>query len=125
MRVLRMFNGSCAATLAVASIFLTACGAQASGNVSPGSGGPDAIPVVAVDDAFEPRRLELPAGEDVEIELSNEGGTTHDLTVEALDLSTGPIEPGKVATAAFTVRAGETTFICSIHGGMDGVFVGS
>jgi plastocyanin len=74
---------------------------------------------------LEPHRLELPAGEEVEIEITNEGGTTHDLTIEALGLSTGPIEPAKVVTAAFAVPEGETTFMCSIHGGMDGVVVGS
>jgi plastocyanin len=108
-----------------AVVFLVACGAEASGDVRPGPGGPDAVAVVARDNAFEPARLELPAGEEAEIEVTNEGGTTHDFTVESLDLSTGPIEAGAVATATITVADGETAFVCSIHGGMEGVIVGT
>ncbi len=110
---------------AFAALVLAACGAEASGDVHPGPGGPDAVAVVARDNTFEPPQLELPAGEEVEVEITNEGGTTHDFTVESLDLSTGPIEEGAVTTATLTVREGETTFACSIHGGMDGVIVGT
>jgi plastocyanin len=93
--------------------------------VSSGPGGPDAVSVVAIDNAFEPDHLELPAGDEVEVEVTNQGGTSHDFTVEALDLSTGSIEPGEVARATFRIRNGETTFKCTIHGGMDGIIVGS
>lgn len=110
---------------ALAALALAACGAEASGDVHPGPGGPDAVAMVARDNTFEPARLELPAGEEVELEITNEGGTTHDFTVESVDLSTGPIEEGAVATATLTVPEGETTFACSIHGGMDGVIVGT
>jgi nitrite reductase (NO-forming) len=113
------------AAVVVAFVVLTGCGAEASGNVSAGPGGPDALPVVAVDNRFEPERLELPAGDEVEVEITNDGGTTHDFTIEELDLSTGPIEPGDVATATFNVPDGESTFVCSIHGGMEGSITGS
>jgi plastocyanin len=112
-------------TAALAALVLAACGAEASGDVHPGPGGPDAVAVVARDNTFEPARLQLPAGEEVEVEITNEGGTTHDFTVESLELSTGPIEEGALATATLTVPEGETTFACSIHGGMDGVIVGT
>jgi plastocyanin len=110
---------------AFAAIALAACGAKAAGDVHAGPGGPDAVAVVAQDNSFEPARLELPADEEVEIEITNEGGTTHDFTVESLELSTGPIDEGAVATATLTVPQGETAFVCSIHGGMDGVIVGT
>jgi plastocyanin len=113
------------AIAAFAALVLAACGAKASGDVHPGSGGPGAVALVARDNTFEPARLELPAGEEVEVEITNEGGTTHDFTVDSLDLSTGPIEEGAAATATLTVPEGETTFACSIHGGMDGVIVGT
>lgn len=41
-------------------------------------------------------------------------------TVEALKLSTGVIEPGKVATATFTVPDGQVKFVCTLHRGMNG-----
>jgi plastocyanin len=115
-------RGGVTALIAVA---LAACGAQASGDVHTGPGGPDAVAVVTRDNSFEPARLELSAGEEVEIEVTNEGRTTHDFTVGSLDLSTGPIEEGAVATATLSVPEGETTFVCSIHGGMSGVIVGT
>jgi plastocyanin len=104
---------------------LTACGAQRSGDVASGPGGPDAIAVSAVDTAFEPARIELKAGDEVEIEVTNQGGTTHDFTIESLDLSTGPLGPGDVTTARLTVPEGATAFRCTIHGGMDGTIVGA
>jgi plastocyanin len=124
----RRLQGSAARGAVIAAFVafaLAACGAQVAGDVHPGPGGPDAVAMVARDNTFEPARLELPAGEKVEIEITNEGGTTHDFTVESLELSTGPIEEGAVATATLTVPEGETTFVCSIHGGMDGVIVGT
>lgn len=123
----RRLRGSAArGVIAVfAALALAACGAEASGDVHQGPGGPEAVAVVAQDNTFEPTRLELSAGEEVQIEVSNEGGTTHDFTVESLELSTGPIDEGAVATATLTVPQGETTFACSIHGGMDGVIVGT
>ena len=108
----------------VALSLFAACGAERSGDVSSGPGGPDAIAVTAVDTAFEPARLEVTAGEEIEVAVTNEGGTTHDFTVEAPSLSTGPLEPGDVVTARFTVPEGETTFRCTIHGGMEGMIVG-
>ena len=98
---------------------------QGIGRLHPGPGGPDAVAVGARDNTFEPAQLELPAGEEVEVEITNEGGTTHDFRVESFDLSTGPIEEGAVTTATLTVPGGETAFSGSIHGGMDGVIVGT
>ena len=122
----RTVHGSIAWVGAMAAfVFLVACGAEASGDVRPGPGGPDAVHVVATDNAFEPARLEVPAAEELEIEVINEGGTTHDFTVDSLELSTGPVEPGAVATATFTIPQGKTAFTCTIHGGMDGVIVGT
>lgn len=114
--------GVIAAFVALAS---AACGAQAEGDVHQGPGGPDAVALVARDNTFEPARLQVAAGEEVEIEITNEGSTTHDFTVESLELSTGPIEEGAVATATLTAPEGETTFVCSIHGGMNGVIEGT
>ena len=112
-------------TLVAVVALLAACGAERSGDVSSGPGGPDAIAVTAVDNAFEPARLEVTAGEEIEVAVTNEGRTTHDFTVEAPELSTGPLEPGDVATASLTVPEGETTFRCTIHGGMEGTIVGT
>jgi|FLYN01.1.fsa_nt_gi plastocyanin len=115
-----------AAAAALAAVALAACsGSNPRGDVTPGPGGPDAVPLVAVELAFQPERLELPAGERVRIEVRNRGAAAHDFTVEPLGLSTGPIEPGGVATATLEVPPGETPFVCSLHPGMEGVIVGT
>jgi plastocyanin len=105
-------------------LLLLGCqGRGPSGNVSGGPGGPQAISVSAEDFAFEPERLALPQGEELEIEVRNHGSTAHDFTIGRLDLSTGPIQGGEVATATFVVPTGRTTFMCSLHPGMDGLIV--
>jgi plastocyanin len=110
--------------MVVTVTLLSACGAERSGDVASGPGGPDATKVIAVDNAFEPDRVELPAGDEAQIEITNEGATRHDFTIEALELSTGVLEPGDVATATVIVPQGETMYRCTIHGGMEGTIVG-
>jgi plastocyanin len=102
-------------------VFLVACKSpDPSGDVAAGPGGPDALEVTAVDGAFEPDRLELTAGDRVELEVTNEGSGTHNFTIEELGLSTGAIEAGGVATARFVVPDGQTTFACTLHPGWRG-----
>jgi plastocyanin len=106
--------------LAVAS---AACGKAASGDVHDGPGGPDAEHVVMHDDEFAPGELDLPAGSEVTVEVRNEGSNAHNFTIDALDLSTGAVEPGDVKTATFTVPDGSTEFHCTFHPGMSGTIV--
>jgi plastocyanin len=100
------------------------CGAERTGDVSDGPGGAGAVHVVMGDAFFQPERLELEAGAEVTVEVRNEGGTGHDFTVDALELSTGTVDPGQVVTATFVVPEGPTGFRCTLHGGMDGEIVG-
>lgn len=120
-------SAALAALVVVAALAAAGCsgGAEASGDVADGPGSADAVGLVAVDSEFEPITLELPAGERVEVEVTNEGAATHDFTIDELQLSTGPIGGGAVATASFVVPDGETAFVCSLHAGMDGTIVGT
>ncbi|MGH2636381.1 MAG: cupredoxin domain-containing protein [Actinomycetota bacterium] len=111
--------------LALATVVAACQGAERSGNIGTGPGGPDAMPVMMVDSAFEPDALELQAGAEVTIEVTNDGDASHDFTIDSLDLSTGVIEPGGVMTATLTVPDGPTEFRCTIHGGMRGEIVGA
>jgi plastocyanin len=101
---------------------LAACGrtVEASGDVARGPATGDAINVIADDNVFKPDVLELDEGSKVTVEMTNEGNEPHNFTVEELDLSTGTIEPGKTATATFTVPGESTPFVCTLHAGMDG-----
>ncbi len=44
----------------------------------------------------------------------------HDLAIESLDLNTGPIDEGDVATATFTAPEGGAEFVCTYHSDMTG-----
>jgi len=104
-------------------VALTGCARERSGDVHQGSAGPDAVEVVQHDDAFEPEALHLEAGTEVDVEVRNEGSDGHNFTIDALDLSTGTVEPGHVVTATFVVPNGTTEYHCTFHPGMRGEIV--
>lgn len=109
------------------ALLLAACegSSDPAGNVGSGPAEEPDATVVAVNTAYEPDSLELPAGEEVTLEIVNDDDTTHDFAIEDLDLNTGTIEPDEVATATFTVLEGTTEFICTFHGGMTGTIEGT
>lgn len=111
-----------AAVGAAAALLLAACGrpTPASGDVRAGAADGDAIEVVALDNEFDPATLELVAGSEVTIEVTNDGEQPHNLVIDDLELSTGTLEPGEVATATFTVPDSAVTYYCSLHHGMTG-----
>jgi plastocyanin len=124
MRLKRMARG--AAGLLLVGTLMTACSpdSEPSGDVGSGPAEGDAVSLVADDTFFEPEALELTAGETVTVEVTNEGSTVHDFAIEHLDLNTGTINSGDVATATFTVPEGTTTFKCTFHPGMEGTIEG-
>jgi plastocyanin len=106
------------------AVVATACGgAERSGDVHAGTAGPDAVRVTLHDDEFTPATLKLPAGEEVTVEITNEGSNAHNFTVDRLDLSTGTKTSGDVMTATFTAPDGTTGFHCTFHPGMTGTIV--
>jgi plastocyanin len=96
------------------------CARERSGDVHDGAGGGAAQRVVMHDDAFEPQELRLRAGSEVEVEVRNEGTQGHNFTIDALNRSTGTVEPGSVVTATFVVPHGTTDYHCTFHPGMTG-----
>jgi nitrite reductase (NO-forming) len=95
------------------------------GNVAAGPATGDAANIEGVDgDRFTPATLELPAGEQVTIEITNTDDRAHDFAIKAANLNTGTIQAGAVATATFTVPEGTTEFVCTFHGGMTGTIQG-
>lgn len=91
-----------------------------SGDVTLGPADGDAITIAAVDNAFEPASVEAAAGEQVTIEVTNEGGSAHNFVVDDLDISTGTLGSGEVATVTLTVPDGGVEYVCTLHGGMRG-----
>jgi plastocyanin len=113
--------------VAALGMALTACGNSSDpvGNVAARPATGDATKIEAADgDRFTPATLELPAGKEVTIEVTNADDRAHDFAIEAADLNTGTIEAGAVATATFTVPEGTTEFVCTFHNGMTGTIKG-
>ena len=110
------------ALIGLITIALVSCGLgeSAAGDVQSGppAAGVDAIQLAMDDEVFNPDVLQVPADTPVTLEITNEGSENHNFTIESLNVSTGPMEPGDVKTATFTPEAGTTEFVCTWHPGM-------
>lgn len=110
------------AAAALAALALAACGGPtpASGDVKAGPADTEAVEIVMIDNEFQPSTLELEPGTQVTVEVNNQGDRPHNLVIDDIDLSTGTLESGDIATATFTVPDTAVTFHCSFHPGMAG-----
>jgi nitrite reductase (NO-forming) len=110
------------AATGVAAVVFGACasGSEPTGDVAQGPAPGEAVEVVIADMAFEPDVLRLEPGHEVTVEVTNEDSMPHDFVVESLDVATGTIESGGVATATFTAPPGDIKFVCTIHPNMKG-----
>ena len=109
------------AAFLLAAGLLAACGGQElTGNVKSGPAPGDAVEIEAGDNFFEPEQVEVTAGEEVTVQITNTGNAAHDWTVDELELSTGVIPAGEVFHATFTAPDGDLEFVCTLHRGMDG-----
>jgi plastocyanin len=109
----------------MAAFLLPGCAAERkpSGNVSSGPATSSAVKIEMGDNLFKPTALSLKTGDLVTVEVTNKGNRPHDFTIDSLNLGTGLIEPGKVATATFRVPKQGTEFVCTLHRGMSGKIV--
>jgi plastocyanin len=86
--------------------------------------GESKVEVELDDDYFEPTVLEGKPGERVTLELKNEGGSEHNLTIEELQIDQD-VEPDDEAEVEVTFPdSGTLTFYCKYHRGqgMAGAF---
>ena len=106
----------------IALLGLTACNSsEPAGDVAQGAAAAaDSIKVVAAASSFEPETLNLEAGEEVTVEVTNDDDMAHDFAIESLELNTGTIEAGDVANATFTVPDEGIEFVCTFHPDMTG-----
>lgn len=105
-----------------AGLLLGACGrsVEASGNISRGPAGGNAVEVEARDNEFSPGVIKAKAGEQVTVQVNNQGQTDHNFVIPTMNVSTGTLKPGEVATATFVMPDSSTEFVCTFHGGMNG-----
>lgn len=104
----------------LAGLLLAGCGG--------GSGTPSAqsVTVKAQDTfAFDPNTLTAQVGQTVEINVENAGVLEHNLVIDELNVSAGPIQGGQSASVSFTpTAAGTLIYYCNVPGhreaGMEG-----
>lgn len=114
-----------AAVLVMAGGLLGACAQEvaASGDVTQGAATGDAVKLVALDNEFRSDEIKGRAGEEVTVEVTNNGDAPHNFVIEDLDVSSGTLESDKVATVKFVMPDAKTEFVCTFHGGMKGELV--
>jgi plastocyanin len=85
-----------------------------------GGGGGNEIQLVASNFAWDTTSLEMTAGAQVSVEVTNEDSAQHSFTFD--EASVDEVVPGgEDATASFTApAAGEYEFRCKFHGSMTG-----
>jgi plastocyanin len=109
------------AVAGIALLGLSACNSsEPTGNVAEGAAPADSIKIVMGDESFDPGTLNLQAGKEVTVEVTNDDDTPHDFAIESLELNTGTIEAGEVANATFTVPDEGLEFVCTFHPDMTG-----
>ena len=88
-------------------------------------GGGGSVQLGASDNQFSPSQLEVPSGEELTIEFSNNGENPHTFTIDGTDVDTGSVSAGETATVTVGPLDANTPFKCSIHGasGMTGELV--
>jgi plastocyanin len=101
---------------------MAACSsAEPAGDVAQGpADGGNVVRMEMTDSKFLPADLDLEAGGEVTVEVTNNDDMVHDFAIESLDLNTGPIEAGEGATATFTAPEGGAEFVCTYHSDMTG-----
>lgn len=112
------------ALLGVSVLVLAACGGDEPAVPDPGEiaesvqeGLADAVPPVAtVDNNFAPSRFPATAGEEITVNVSNNGQNSHSFTIDSLDVDTGVLAPGDSAEVTFTMPDQEAQFYCTVHG---------
>jgi plastocyanin len=96
--------------LVVGTLFIfPACGGD-----DEGGGGSTSLDVTAQDFEFAETSLTAPAGEEVELQFTNDGEAEHSFTVDDLEVEV-EAEGGESATTNFTADAGTYEFHCEYH----------
>jgi uncharacterized cupredoxin-like copper-binding protein len=96
-------------------------GASAGGDQGPPAAGPT---VKAVDIAFQPTELAIPANTDVVLSVVNEGIAVHSFDVDALNIHSGELASGTSTTVTINAAPGEYEYYCALPGHKEAGMVG-
>ena|SRR5215211_2562812 len=78
-----------------------------------GSTGPE---IDLVDIGFDPKGFTIPANTPTVVTIVNKGAAVHNLTIDALNVYSGDLQPGQSMTLTIDAPAGTYTFYCTIPG---------
>jgi len=93
---------------------------------SPEAGGTgEAMALNAVDIAFQPNTMTIPAGQDVTINFTNMGQLPHNFHVDELGVASSDLESGASEVLTINAAAGTYQYYCSIPGHKDAGMVGT
>jgi len=90
-------------------------GTAPAGAAAPAGGDAAAQTVTAVDIAFQPKELTIPAGSDVPITLTNTGAAPHNFAIDALKISVD-LAPGATEQTTINAPAGTYDYYCNVPG---------
>lgn len=117
----------------VAVLVLAACSGASDGSPSAAAsdGAGDVVEITVGTDTgaemlFDPPEVTVPAGATVRLTFVNESTVPHNLTFDdPINAATAQtIEPGAEETIEFVApEAGEYTFVCTLHPGMEGTLI--
>lgn len=72
-------------------------------------------PVTLSDFAFAPTKIAIQRAQKTVLKLQNTGNAEHNIAIPQLNVSSGPIAPGKTVNLELTAPRGPLKIICSIH----------
>ena len=124
-------------TTILSAVVLTACGSGSGGGSTAGDegahggghaaadqiaepveGAPE-VTINAVDIDFKPAKIELQAGEPMNVTVVNDGNTLHDFTLDDADVHVN-VEPGETKTTSLTIdEPGTYKAKCTVAGHED------
>lgn len=118
---MHLLNVGKVVVLAVSAVALVGCNqSEPAGDVARGSAGPDAIEVTIEDGVFQPDHVEVDPEGSATVEIRNLDQAPHDFAIPSLDLNTGVLKTGDVATAEVVLQQDVVEFECTLHDGMKG-----
>lgn len=111
---------------AITGLVVAACGGAAASQPPASAGQPSGteIAVGATEFAFDPGSIDVSAGAETTITLTNKGTVEHDITVDALGVRIYAT-PGQTVSGTVTAEAGTYEFYCSIPGHKQAGMVGT
>ena len=83
-----------------------------------------AVTVTSFDIYYEPKEITIPANTDVTITLPNDGVTSHDFSIDALNVSVA-LPPGETQTVVINAAPGSYEYYCNVPGHKEAGMVGT